>query len=80
MKRGKILDPGALIKKLRKERELTQSELSKDIMPRTTLSSIENGGRTVEVTKLFKLLNRMNISIEEYSFLLNLDFLNDKKI
>ncbi len=65
------METGQLIKELRKARQLTQDELAKDITSRTTLSSIENRNQKVSFDLLQKLLDRLNIRLEEFSFLLN---------
>ena len=62
---------GSLIKKLRQERGLSQEALAKEITTRTTLASIENRNHTVPFQLLTKLLNRLNIRLEEFLFLLN---------
>ena len=65
------METGQLIKELRKDRQLTQDELAKDITSRTTLSSIENRNQNIPFYLLEKLLDRLNIRLEEFSFLLN---------
>lgn len=65
------METGQLIKELRKDRQLTQDELAKDITTRTTLSSIENRNQNISFDLLEKLLDRLNIRLEEFSFLLN---------
>ena len=65
------METGQLIKELRKARQLTQDELAKDITSRTTLSSIENRNQNIPFYLLEKLLDRLNIRLEEFSFLLN---------
>lgn len=62
---------GDLIKKLRKERNMTQMQLAADISSRTTLSSFENNRSRVSSDLLFAYLERMNISIQEYLFYFN---------
>lgn len=62
---------GELIRKLRKERNLTQDQLAKGITSRTTLSSFENNRSRVSSEILFAYLERMNITIQEYLFYFN---------
>ncbi len=62
---------GDLIKKLRKERNLSQAQLANGISSRTTLSSFENNHSRVSSDILFAYLERMNISIQEYLFYFN---------
>lgn len=65
------MEIGFVIKRLRKERGLSQEELAKKITTRTTLASIENRNQTVSFHLLIKLLDRLNIRLEEFLFLLN---------
>ncbi|WP_412989657.1 helix-turn-helix domain-containing protein [Pediococcus siamensis] len=62
---------GDLIKKLRKERQLSQAQLAAGISSRTTLSTFENNHSRVSSDILFAYLERMNISIQEYLFYFN---------
>ncbi|SFC00744.1 transcriptional activator, Rgg/GadR/MutR family, C-terminal domain-containing protein [Alkalibacterium subtropicum] len=64
------METGELIKSLRKERQLTQEELAGTITTRTTLSSIENRNQTLSFDLLVKLLDRLNVRMEEFLFLL----------
>lgn len=60
---------GALIRQLRTERGLTQSQLVKGISSRGTLASLEKRDTKISFDLLVKYLDRMNITLEEYSFL-----------
>ncbi|WP_429971525.1 helix-turn-helix domain-containing protein [Fructilactobacillus sp. Tb1] len=73
------MDNGQLIKKLRKERGISQAQLSNGISTRTTLSSFENKKSKIPSDILFEYLKRMNISPEEYSFYLNNDSKSEKE-
>lgn len=64
------MDVGKLIKTLRKERQLTQEELSEGIMTRTTLASIENRNKDISFEVLLQLLDRLNVQMVEFLFLL----------
>lgn len=69
---------GELIRNLRKERGLTQSQLAEGISSRTTLSSLENNKTDITTSILFAYLERMNVSIQEYLFYFN-DSTNTEK-
>ncbi|WP_181186383.1 helix-turn-helix domain-containing protein [Lactiplantibacillus pentosus] len=62
---------GQLIRKLRKERGLTQAQLAEGISSRTTLSTLENNKTDVNINTLFSYLDRLNVSIQEYLFYFN---------
>nr|WP_276551294.1 Rgg/GadR/MutR family transcriptional regulator [Lactiplantibacillus paraplantarum] len=62
---------GQLIRKLRKERGLTQAQLADGISSRTTLSTLENNKTDVNINTLFNYLERLNVSIQEYMFYFN---------
>lgn len=66
-----MISNGSLIKKLRKERGMSQSQLASGISTRTTLSSFENNNSRIPSEILFAFLNRMNIFVQEYTFYLN---------
>lgn len=65
------MDVGELIKTLRKERQLTQEELAENILTRTTLASIENRNKDISFNVLIQLLDRLNVQMIEFLFLLN---------
>lgn len=62
---------GELIRKLRKERGLTQLQLVAGISSRTTLSSLENNRTDITTKILFAYLERMNVTVQEYLFYFN---------
>lgn len=62
---------GQLIRRLRKERGLTQAQLAEGISSRTTLSTLENNKTDVNINTLFSYLDRLNVSIQEYLFYFN---------
>lgn len=70
-KGGFSLTHGQLIRKLRKERGLTQAQLAEGISSRTTLSTLENNKTDVNINTLFSYLDRLNVSIQEYLFYFN---------
>lgn len=60
-----------LIRQLRNERSLTQQQLAAGITHRTTLISFEKNGTQISFETLSEYLNRMNVTIDEYQYLLN---------
>ncbi|MEQ7177835.1 helix-turn-helix domain-containing protein [Enterococcus thailandicus] len=73
------MEHNELLKLLRKERNFTQEKLAEGISHRNTLSSFENGGIKISFTILLKYIKRLNISLEEYEFILNEKELEGKK-
>jgi Rgg/GadR/MutR family transcriptional activator len=69
----------SLIRKLRKERGLTQEQLTVGISQRGTLAAFESRGTKIGFELLTKYLERMNITLSEYQFLLNNNKLTDKQ-
>lgn len=59
------------IKKLRKEKNLSQKSLTQDLSSRSTLSSFENRNTHLSSDLLFNYLDRLNITPNEFQFLLN---------
>jgi len=61
-----LLDLGESIKKLRKEKKLTQEELSKKVnISRTTLSRLENGYiANISIVTLNEVLNRLGYELD----------------
>lgn len=58
---------GSLIRKKRLEMKLTQEELSKGIFSHTYLSKIEHNAISVNKDSLFMVMERINMSTDEYS-------------
>lgn len=69
----------SLIRKLRKERGLTQEQLTHGISQRGTLAAFESRGTKISFELLVDYLERMNITLEEYQFLLNNNSLSNKQ-
>ena len=69
----------SLIRKLRKERGLTQEQLTRGISQRGTLAAFESRGTKISFELLVNYLERMNITLEEYQFLLNNNSLSNKQ-
>ena len=62
---------GYLLKRLRKEKGVSQSELSEGILSKNHLSKIERGENDISFQTLLKLLDRLNISLFEFELLLD---------
>ena len=62
-KRGKTMSVGSKIKELRKEKGLTQSDLSGDAITRNMLSCIESGKATPSLDTLLFLAERLGVSV-----------------
>ncbi|MBC1457009.1 helix-turn-helix domain-containing protein [Listeria newyorkensis] len=62
---------GETIKKIRKDKNFTQKELSEGILTRSHLSQIETNNYYPSYDKFFLLLNRLNIVFEEFLFVQN---------
>lgn len=73
------MEHSMLIKQLRLNRGMTQEMLSKGITKRTTLASFENSSTRISYDTLVKYLDRMNITLEEYQFLLEDQTNSEKK-
>ncbi|MGT9066368.1 helix-turn-helix domain-containing protein, partial [Enterococcus faecalis] len=71
---------GKLIKKLRSERGITQNQLAYGISSRGTLAAFENRGSRISFDILIQYLERMNITLEEYSFLYMDSHVSDKRL
>ncbi|MGL9880858.1 hypothetical protein IGK81_002061 [Enterococcus sp. DIV0703] len=69
----------SLIRKLRKERGLTQEQLTRGISQRGTLAAFESRGTKISFELLVNYLERMNITLAEYQFLLNSNSLTNKQ-
>ncbi|WP_203662772.1 Rgg/GadR/MutR family transcriptional regulator [Lacticaseibacillus sp. 53-4] len=69
---------GQLIKQLRRERGLTQSELCEGLCSRTTLATFETRGVRINFELMQQLLNRLNVTLNEYDFLYRKGVLDQK--
>lgn len=65
------MEHGELIKKLRKDRGLTQSQLAEGITSRTALVQFEKGLSRPYFETVEQYLQRLNVTIDEYLYLLN---------
>lgn len=68
---------GVLLKKLRVERNISQSALSCGISSRTTLASYEAQTNDIPLGNLLLYLDRMNVRLDEFQYFLGLE-LNEK--
>lgn len=58
-------DFGAVIKAVREDRDIPQAALADELaFTRFYLSEIEHGKPNLYITRLFRLLNRLNIRVE----------------
>lgn len=64
------MTPNTLLRKLRIERGITQKELADGISARNTLGSYELGGTAINYHLLRQYLEKLNVSMEEFDFLL----------
>lgn len=62
-----------LLKKLRVDRGLTQEELSYNITSRKSLTNYENGKTAIPFLVLLDFLERLNLSVDEFTFYLDKD-------
>ena len=74
-----MIKHASLIRKLRKERGLTQAQLTEGLSQRGTLAAFESRGTKISFELLVDYLERMNVTLEEYQFLLNNNTLTGKQ-
>jgi transcriptional regulator with XRE-family HTH domain len=70
---------GSLIKKLRTDRKISQAKLAEGISSRTTLSSFENRKTNLSSQTLFDYLDKMNITVHEFSLLIDSEATGQKR-
>lgn len=73
------MDHSKLIKRLRLERGLSQEKLVRGISQRSTLASFEKSAKNISYALLVQYLDRMNVTLEEYQFLLDNEEISDKR-
>ncbi|TFI67612.1 hypothetical protein CKN63_03790 [Carnobacterium divergens] len=66
-----FLEFGSMLKKIRKEKNITQVQLSSGIMERSHLSKLENNNYIPSYERVMYLLSRLNVSYEEFIYLCN---------
>lgn len=76
---GAFLEANLLLKKLRTERNLSQRKLAADISERSTLATFEQKGHRIAFDILYKYLDRLNVTLEEFEYHLINNQLNEKK-
>lgn len=74
------METNKLLKKLRTERKISQRNLAENISQRSTLASFEQNGHRISFETLFQYLDRLNISLEEFDYLLSTSTRSEKKI
>ncbi|MBC1919353.1 helix-turn-helix domain-containing protein [Listeria booriae] len=62
---------GETIKQIRTDKNLTQTQLSEGILARNHLSQVENNNYFPSYDRVFMLLDRLNITFEEFLFIQN---------
>ena len=60
---------GRTIKLIRKQKKLTQKEVYAGIISRNFVSKFENGVNSIEAEKLFAILKRLGMSLNEFQFI-----------
>lgn len=60
---------GSIIRQVRKSKGISQTDLAKDIMSRSNLSNFENGLYVPSFDKVVALINKLNLSLEEFTFM-----------
>ncbi|WP_288551750.1 MULTISPECIES: Rgg/GadR/MutR family transcriptional regulator [Enterococcus] len=73
------MEANLLLKKLRTERNLSQRKLAADISERSTLATFEQKGHRIAFDILYKYLDRLNVTLEEFEYHLINNQLNEKK-
>lgn len=61
---------GSLIKKIRKNQKITQSQLYMNILSKSGAINFEHDRSNISVDKLFLILSRLSINIDEFFYLL----------
>lgn len=73
------MEQNQLLRKLRVERKLSQKQLVTGISTRSILSAYERAGSKISFYTLSKYLQRMNVSFEEFEYMLNENNFNPRK-
>lgn len=66
-----MIDDGQIFKTIRKSRNISQNEISKGELSRTTISKFENNKVTLSATNFHFLLDSLDISVEEFNYIKN---------
>ena len=59
---------GSLIRKYREERGYSLRQVSKGILSASFLSKVERGTSDISISNFLQLIDRLNITLEEFSF------------
>lgn len=73
------MNHSSLIKRLRLERGLSQEKLVQGISQRSTLASFEKKSKSISYDLLIQYLEKMNVTLEEYQFLLDNEIVSEKR-
>lgn len=64
------MEIGETIRELRQNRRMTQQQLAEGICHRSTLNSFEHANSKTSFNDLYQYLRKMNVSLEEFDFIL----------
>ena len=67
------VEMGALLKKIRLSKNLTLKELASDYLSVSFLSKFERGESDISLSRFFLLLDKLDVSIEEFYGILSQD-------
>ena len=67
------IEMGALLKKIRLSKNLTLKELASDYLSVSFLSKFERGESDISLSRFFLLLDKLDVSIEEFYGILSQD-------
>ncbi|MCM3357882.1 MULTISPECIES: hypothetical protein [unclassified Psychrobacillus] len=73
------MDIGRTLQKIRKSRQLTQANIVKGIMTQSAYSKIEKSQLTINFNQFIPLISKVNISLQEFSYILNNYQLTDRE-
>ena len=67
----KMKDFGKAFRKIRKDRNMSQEDARKDIIPRSTLSDFERGKIDIKLSSFYFLIRNLNVSFQEFWYIVN---------
>ncbi|MER2261933.1 MAG: helix-turn-helix transcriptional regulator [Psychrobacillus sp.] len=73
------MDIGRTLQKIRKSRQLTQANIVKSIMTQSAYSKIEQSQLSINLNQFIPLISKMNMSLQEFSYILNNYQLTDRE-
>lgn len=66
-----MINTGKLFKAIRKNRALTQVEVARNLISQSTYSKFESGSQDISSGIFLELLNRLNLSVDEFQYISN---------